>query len=78
MSPIQRRIDEMNRRVAEAQEAGLYFYLQPLEELDGAWVTAGGDYDPAPVSTATVQDSTVIAWNVTPVVADWAQGALAN
>jgi 8-amino-7-oxononanoate synthase len=42
MNPIQRRIDAMNQRVAETQQAGLYFYLQPLKELDGAWVTTGG------------------------------------
>ena len=42
MNPIQRRIDEINRRVAEAKQSGLYFYLQPLEELDGAWVTSDG------------------------------------
>ncbi|MCX7681437.1 MAG: aminotransferase class I/II-fold pyridoxal phosphate-dependent enzyme [Anaerolineae bacterium] len=41
-NPIRRRIEEINRRVTEAQQAGLYFYLQPLEELDGAWVTANG------------------------------------
>lgn len=42
MNSIQMRIDEMNRRVAEIREAGLYFYLQPLEKLEGAWVTTGG------------------------------------
>ncbi|MFQ6099930.1 MAG: aminotransferase class I/II-fold pyridoxal phosphate-dependent enzyme [Anaerolineae bacterium] len=42
MNSIRRRIEEMNRRVTEAQQAGLYFYLQPLEELDGAWVTTNG------------------------------------
>jgi len=42
VNPIHRRILEMNQRVAEARQAGLYFYLQPLEELDGAWVTTGG------------------------------------
>ena len=42
MDPIQQRIDEMNRRVADIQQAGLYFYLQPLEELDGAWVATDG------------------------------------
>jgi len=42
MNPIQKRIDAMNQRVAEIQQAGLYFYLQSLEELDGAWVTTGG------------------------------------
>jgi len=42
MNPIQKRIDAMNRRVAELREAEWYFYLQPLEELDGAWVTVNG------------------------------------
>jgi 8-amino-7-oxononanoate synthase len=42
MDPVQERIDAMNQRVAETQQAGLYFYMQPLEELDGAWVTTGG------------------------------------
>jgi 8-amino-7-oxononanoate synthase len=42
MNPIQKHIEAMNRRVAETREAGLYFYLQPLEELDGAWVTVNG------------------------------------
>jgi 8-amino-7-oxononanoate synthase len=42
MNPIQQRIEAMNQRVAGLQEEGLYFYLQPLEELDGAWVTTGG------------------------------------
>ena len=42
MNPIQKRIDAMNQRVAGLQQSGLYFYLQPLDELDGAWVTTGG------------------------------------
>lgn len=42
MNPIQRRIEEMNQRVAEGRRAGLYFYLQPLEELNGAWVKVSG------------------------------------
>jgi 8-amino-7-oxononanoate synthase len=42
MNPIQRRIDEMNQRVAEIRSKGLYFYLQPISELDGAWVTVNG------------------------------------
>jgi 8-amino-7-oxononanoate synthase len=42
MNPIQRRIDEMNQRVAEIRRKGLYFYLQPISELDGAWVTVNG------------------------------------
>ncbi|MBL7064655.1 MAG: aminotransferase class I/II-fold pyridoxal phosphate-dependent enzyme [Anaerolineae bacterium] len=32
----------MNRRVAGLRENGLYFYLQPISELDGAWVTVNG------------------------------------
>ncbi len=39
MGPIKNRIDQMNQKVRQAQDAGLYFYLQPLQELDGAWVT---------------------------------------
>ena len=42
MGPIQERIDAMHRRVVEAKQAGLYFYLQPLDELGGAWVTVNG------------------------------------
>lgn len=42
MNSIQKRIGEMNRRVAETREAGLYFYLQPIAELDGAWVGVDG------------------------------------
>jgi len=42
MNPIQKRIDAMNQRVAELREAEWYFYLQPLEELDGPWVTVSG------------------------------------
>jgi len=42
MNPIQRRIEEMNRRVDGLRENELYFYLQPISELDGAWVTVNG------------------------------------
>ena len=42
MNPIQKRIDEMNERIAGIREAGLYFYLQPLEEMEGAWVVTNG------------------------------------
>jgi len=42
MDPINRRIGEITGRVEEAQAAGLYFYLQPIEALDGARVTVGG------------------------------------
>ncbi len=42
MNAIQKRIDAMNQRIAGMQEGGEYFYLQPLEKLEGAWVTTGG------------------------------------
>lgn len=42
MDPINRRISEITSRVEEAQAAGLYFYLQAIEALDGARVTVGG------------------------------------
>jgi len=42
VNSIQQRINEINRQVEETRQAGLYFYLQPIEELDGAWVTVGG------------------------------------
>ena len=42
MNPIYRRIEETNQRVAGLREAELYFYLQPLENLNGAWVTVNG------------------------------------
>jgi glycine C-acetyltransferase len=42
MNPIQQRVEEMNRRVAGLEEEGLYFYMQPISELDGAWVTVNG------------------------------------
>ena len=42
MDPINRRIGEITGRVEEAQAAGLYFYLQPIEALDGARVTVAG------------------------------------
>ncbi len=42
MNSIQKRIDAMKQRVAGLQEEELYFYLQPLEKLDKAWVTTSG------------------------------------
>jgi len=42
MSSIQKRIAEMNRRVEDLQERGIYFYLQPLDGLNGAWVSSNG------------------------------------
>ncbi len=41
MNSIEWRINEMNQRVDGAKQAGLYFYNQPIEALDGAWVTVG-------------------------------------
>lgn len=42
MNPIERRISAINRRIAEGKERGHYFYLQPLEKLEGAWVIVKG------------------------------------
>ncbi len=42
MDSIRKRISEINRRYAEVKEAGLYFYLQPLEAVEGAWVACNG------------------------------------
>jgi len=42
MNSIYRRIEEMNQRVADLRRNGLYFYLQPISELDGVWVTVNG------------------------------------
>ncbi|MBE9472972.1 MAG: aminotransferase class I/II-fold pyridoxal phosphate-dependent enzyme [Chloroflexi bacterium] len=42
MNSIYRRVEEMNQRVTGLQEKGHYFYLQPISELDGAWVTVNG------------------------------------
>ena len=42
MNAIQDRIDAINQRVAGLKEEEMYFYLQPLEKLEGAWVTTGG------------------------------------
>ncbi len=42
MDSILKRISEINLRYEEVKEAGLYFYLQPLEGLEGAWVSSNG------------------------------------
>jgi 8-amino-7-oxononanoate synthase len=42
MNPIAKRIAEMTSRVQRAQEEGFYFYLQPVEALNGARVTVKG------------------------------------
>jgi 8-amino-7-oxononanoate synthase len=42
MDPISRRIDEFARRVRRVKADDLYFYLQPVEAIDGAYVTIGG------------------------------------
>lgn len=42
MDPIGRRIHEFAQRVAYVQEQALYFYLQPVEAVEGAYVTIDG------------------------------------
>lgn len=42
MDSISRRIDEFARRVRKVKADDLYFYLQPVEAIDGARVTIGG------------------------------------
>ena len=42
MSSIQKRIAEMNQRVKDLKERDVYFYLQPLDGLNGAWVSSSG------------------------------------
>jgi len=42
MDPIGRRIDEFANRVRAVKAEDLYFYLQPVEAIDGASVTIGG------------------------------------
>ena len=42
MDPIERRIREITGRLEEVQAADLYFYLQSIEALNGAWVTVNG------------------------------------
>lgn len=41
MDPIGRRIDEFATRVRRVKTDGLYFYLEPVEAVDGAHVTIG-------------------------------------
>jgi len=42
VNPIQKRIAEINQRVADLQESSLYFYLQPVDSMDGAWISSNG------------------------------------
>ncbi len=42
MDAIHKRIEDFNRRYGELKAEGLYFYLQPLEVIDGAWVACNG------------------------------------
>ncbi|MEX0765809.1 MAG: aminotransferase class I/II-fold pyridoxal phosphate-dependent enzyme [bacterium] len=42
MDPIGRRIDDFANRVRAVKADDLYFYLQPVEAIDGASVTIGG------------------------------------
>jgi 8-amino-7-oxononanoate synthase len=41
-NPIAWRIEQMNERVRSAKEQDLYLYLQPAEEVNGAYVTING------------------------------------
>jgi glycine C-acetyltransferase len=42
VNPIAWRIQQMNQRVQSAKEQDLYLYLQPAEEVNGAYVTIKG------------------------------------
>ena len=42
MNSIRKRVSDMNTRLDGLREAGVYFYLKPLDRLDGAWVSTGG------------------------------------
>ena len=42
INPIRWRVEQMNLRVKSAKEQDLYLYLQPAEEVDGAYVTING------------------------------------
>ena len=42
MNSIQRRIAAMNKRVETIRGQGMYFYLQPIDKLDGPWVETEG------------------------------------
>jgi glycine C-acetyltransferase len=42
INPIRWRVEQMNLRVKSAKEQDLYLYLQPAEQVDGAYVTING------------------------------------
>jgi glycine C-acetyltransferase len=42
VNAFERRIKEYADRAAAVQGEGLYFYLQPVEAVDGAWATVAG------------------------------------
>jgi len=42
INPITWRIEQMNERVRSAKDQDLYLYLQPAEEVNGAYVTIDG------------------------------------
>jgi glycine C-acetyltransferase len=41
--PLAEKINALWQRVEEGKDQDLYYYLQPVEELDGAWVTTRGE-----------------------------------
>src|SRR5690349_4759188 len=40
--PLQSRVDAVWERIETARNEELYYYLQPVDELDGAWVNTQG------------------------------------
>ena len=42
MNSIRRRVSDMNVRLDRLREDGVYFYLKPLDRLEGAWVSTAG------------------------------------
>ena len=42
LNDIQKRIQATNERLSELEVSGTYLYLQPVQELDGAWCTVNG------------------------------------
>ncbi|HXF60123.1 MAG TPA: aminotransferase class I/II-fold pyridoxal phosphate-dependent enzyme [Caldilineaceae bacterium] len=41
--PLHARINALWARIEEGKAQGFYYYLQPVEELDGPWVTTEGE-----------------------------------
>jgi 8-amino-7-oxononanoate synthase len=42
VNSIKKRIAEINQRVTYLRESSLYFYLQPVDSMDGAWISSNG------------------------------------